>query len=401
MTTFVYDSIAGNIKAYLNGTLINTIAQTSANISGTGPFKVGGYSSSTNLFAGGLLDEFRLYKYALTATEIAQLYNPYASVGFLGLDKSICPGDSVQLSLNWPVDSVVWSTGDTVENIWAKNIATYIVGITGACGVGADTITLNTLVTTNTISAANCDTYMSPSGKVFTVSGMYTDTLSNNAGCDSLLTINLSIKNSTSAVLSPTVCYSYTSPSTNYTWTVSGAYMDTIANSMGCDSMLTINLIVNTVNSAVTQAGIFLSASTAGATYKWLDCNNNYTPIANATSQSYTATANGSYAVEITNLGCADTSACYPITGVSVIESTFDKVVSVYPNPSNGTFIIDLGENQDNVTVIITDAMGRVVLSNNFGHISKIPLVLNESAGIYFVQIYSGSKRALATLAIE
>ncbi|MCB0541490.1 MAG: hypothetical protein KDE33_28545, partial [Bacteroidetes bacterium] len=49
--------------------------------------------------------------------------------------------------------------------------------------------------------------------------------------------------------ISPTACNSYTSPSGNYVWTTSGTYADTLVagSSAGCDSAITINLTINTV----------------------------------------------------------------------------------------------------------------------------------------------------------
>ncbi|GAB4252024.1 MAG: hypothetical protein Kow0079_06470 [Vicingaceae bacterium] len=49
----------------------------------------------------------------------------------------------------------------------------------------------------------------------------------------------------TSSTISPTACNSYTSPSGNYTWTTSGTYMDTIPNAAGCDSIITIQLTIS------------------------------------------------------------------------------------------------------------------------------------------------------------
>lgn len=71
--TFVYDNTLNNVKAYLNGVLVNTVAQGAVNITGTGPFKVGGYGSNFGLAPGSLMDEFRLYNRALSATEVAAL----------------------------------------------------------------------------------------------------------------------------------------------------------------------------------------------------------------------------------------------------------------------------------------------------------------------------------------
>ncbi|MBK7808976.1 MAG: T9SS type A sorting domain-containing protein [Saprospiraceae bacterium] len=71
--TFVYDNTLNNVKAYLNGVLVNTVAQGAVNITGTGPFKVAGYSTNSGLASGSLMDEFRLYNRALSATEVAAI----------------------------------------------------------------------------------------------------------------------------------------------------------------------------------------------------------------------------------------------------------------------------------------------------------------------------------------
>lgn len=73
-TTFVYDLTLGNIKSYVDGVLNSTVAQLAAlNISGAGPFKVGGYSGNNGLLGTGLLDDFRIYNRALSAQEVADL----------------------------------------------------------------------------------------------------------------------------------------------------------------------------------------------------------------------------------------------------------------------------------------------------------------------------------------
>ncbi len=75
MNTFVYDPGAANLKGYLNGTLVTTVAQGALDITESGPFKVMGNSTNrVGAPAGGLLDEFRVYSRALMATEVANLY---------------------------------------------------------------------------------------------------------------------------------------------------------------------------------------------------------------------------------------------------------------------------------------------------------------------------------------
>lgn len=72
---FVYDESLGNIKAYLDGTLNNTVEQGALDISGTLPFIIGGQAGSNGLASGGLMDEFRIYGRALDATEVAATWN--------------------------------------------------------------------------------------------------------------------------------------------------------------------------------------------------------------------------------------------------------------------------------------------------------------------------------------
>jgi len=119
--------------------------------------------------------------------------------------------------------------------------------------------------------------------------------------------------NSSSATISISSCYSFTSPSGNYTWYTSGLYTDTIPNTSGCDSIITINLVIETVDTSVTVSPdtTSLAANASGATFQWLDCNNGFSPIAGETSQTFNSIGNGSYAVEVTQNGCVDTSACY------------------------------------------------------------------------------------------
>ena len=76
------------------------------------------------------------------------------------------------------------------------------------------------------------------------------DTIINAVGCDSIIIINLTINYSGSSTINPIACYSYTSPSGNYIWTTSNTYMDTISNYIGCDSVITVNLTVNNSSSS-------------------------------------------------------------------------------------------------------------------------------------------------------
>lgn len=244
--------------------------------------------------------------------------------------------------------------------------------------------------TSSTIIENACVSYTSPSGNYTWInSGIYKDTIQNAGGCDSIITINLTINQPTSSNENVTSCESYTSPSGNYTWISSGVYKDTIPNSNGCDSVITFNLTIqnNNINLSVTQNGANLVSDYNSAdAYQWLDCNNNYSEITGATNQQYTANANGSYSVEITDGVCVDTSYCYNVTSVNIIDNFDEGNISVYPNPTNA--IVNISGN----------SIKKIEIINSNGQILKLIDVStnnieidlgNYPKGIYQLKIIS------------
>ena len=305
--------------------------------------------------------------------------------------------------------------------------------------------------TTSSITESDCDTYTSPSGNVWTVSGIYQDTIPNAAGCDSVITVDLTINNSSTGIDQQVACDNYTwidgmtyNSSTSqpthtltnaagcdsvvtlnltilnsstgtdtqaacgsYTWIDGNTYTSdnstatfTLTNAAGCDSVVTLDLTVTTVNVSVTQAGEVLTADEAGATYQWIDCETN-TSISGETNQTYTAIANGSYAVEVTKDGCTDTSACSTVSGIGIIENDFGTGLLLYPNPTNGNFSVDLGSQYQNVNIRLMDLNGKLIESNSYNEGQIFNLKIEESAGVYLLQIDAEDKKAVIRLIKE
>ncbi len=73
------------------------------------------------------------------------------------------------------------------------------------------------------------------------------------------------------------------------------------------------------------------------------------------------------------------------ILGVS--QNNFGSKLSVYPNPTNGKFIINLGETYPETQVVITTIMGQAVSNSTFKNQQMIDLEINGSAGIYFATL--------------
>ena len=84
-----------------------------------------------------------------------------------------------------------------------------------------------------------------------------------------------------------------------------------------------------------------------------VDCNNNFSPIANTTSQTFVATENGKYAVKIEKDGCSAISDCYEITTVGIFDNELSNI-SIYPNPNDGKFV-DLGKVYEDISYEIYD----------------------------------------------
>jgi large repetitive protein len=63
------------VRVYFNGVFSSSVAQGAVAFTGTGPFLVGGYSTSNSFNAGTLMDEFRLYNRALTDAEVLATWN--------------------------------------------------------------------------------------------------------------------------------------------------------------------------------------------------------------------------------------------------------------------------------------------------------------------------------------
>lgn len=119
--------------------------------------------------------------------------------------------------------------------------------------------------TQSSISVSACPTYTAPDGQMYSASGNYTATIPNAAGCDSVISIALVVE--TYSTISPSVCTSYLAPD-NQTYTQSGTYTAIIPNSNGCDSTITINLTIkNTSSSSIIQTACGTYTAPDGQVY--------------------------------------------------------------------------------------------------------------------------------------
>ena len=173
----------------------------------------------------------------------------------------------------------------------------------------------------------------------------------------------------------------YTASNNSATHTIVGGA------STSCDSLVTLNLTIITTDKTVSQTNVTLTSNQSGVTYQWIDCNGD-TPITGETNQAFNATANGSYAVIITNNGCVDTSACYTIASVDVEENKLDNEFSVYPNPFENQLTISFSELiNSSYSVTIQNTLGQVIYQFQPSNQSSNIDLTSFDSGVYFVNI--------------
>lgn len=106
-------------------------------------------------------------------------------------------------------------------------------------------VTPNGCASSSTLNVTNCGPYTLNS-QTYSVSGSYTQVLpnANVNGCDSTINLNLTVNNPSSSTLNETACGSYTL--NGQTYTSSGTYTQTLTNgnAAGCDSTITLNLSI-------------------------------------------------------------------------------------------------------------------------------------------------------------
>lgn len=190
----------------------------------------------------------------------------------------------------------------------------------------------------------------------------------------------------------------------SYTWldmtfTESGTYTATLPNTVGCDSLLTLNLTINTVDTEIAVDESSLTSAEQNATYQWLDCNNNNVAIAGANAQTFTPEAAGSYAVEIISQeGCIAISDCQQLDIILGIEGSWVGDIKLYPNPVENQFSIILDQTYSGVELQLRDSRGILIEEKEYKNSARIEYNFNAPPGLYLIELITGGKRATLTI---
>jgi gliding motility-associated-like protein len=223
---------SGGYAAFYGGDFNYTIEDGSMNLVATGTFASGVNVTwpvpSADVFTITIDDGNCPYSFTVDASACANpcIVNP--NINFV--NATICEGQSIFLE----------GANQTIPGL-------YTDVFTGANGCDS---TIYTTLTVNepslfeqTVTICQGSSY-TPVTNTYNTSGVYMDTLLAANGCDSIVTTNLFVESTLYSSMSETICFGTDYSFGGNTLTTSGTYVDTVLAAAGCDSVVTLHLIV-------------------------------------------------------------------------------------------------------------------------------------------------------------
>ena len=300
-----------------------------------------------------------------------------------GVDTQVACGD-----FEW-IDGNVYNANN--------NTATFtLVSAIGCDSIVTLDLTITSLIETTDVQEA-CGEFSWIDGNTYTENTSATFMLTSSNGCDSLVTLDLTIVSVLETTDVQEACGQFTWIDGNTYTENNNTASQTLQSVGGCDSIVTLDLtILPLPSNVVFVTGETITADAFAQSYQWYDCTTGL-PIVGATSQSYTATESGSYQVLIETNGCVNESICedVEVSTSDLIENFVDFNFSVFPNPSNGIFTIAIeGINNTQIELSVMDVSGKVVYAQSIASNSSkliVPMnISNVEEGVYFVRINGG-----------
>ncbi len=356
---------------------------------------------------------------ACTATINVTVVEPTALVATSSSTAILCNGGTSTVTVS--------STGGTIpysgDGTFTQSAGTTVYTVTDANGciaTASETITEPTAVmvmssftpilcnggtSTVTISAMDGTPAYAGEGTFTQSAGTTVYTVTDANSC--IGTASVVITEPTAIATSQTInlCASQSVTVGTSTYTTAGTYTDIIAAFNTCDSTVTTTVTTTVIDVTTSTAGADITSNSSTGTYQWLDCNTAFAPITGETNQTYSSIANGDYAVEITDNGCVDTSACVNISTTGIANNS-ENDLSVYPNPTNGTFnVVISNANISELGINIVDIQGKEIFSSidkNVNGVFNKQINLEElSKGVYYIKVTTGAEVKIQKLIVQ
>ena len=197
-------------------------------------------------------------------------------------------------------------------------------------------LTINNATAGDT-TAVECNDF-SWYGNVYSSTGTYTHNLTNVNGCDSVLTLDLTINEPDTTTENQTICQGSTYSWYGTDYTIAGTYYyDSVSTITGCDSILQLVLNVNPLpvvdlgadTNMCNISSIILDAQNSGSTFIWSN---------DLTTPTISVSTEGSYSVTVTNAFACENSDTIEVS-LSSTEITSVFVDSISCNGNNDAAI--------------------------------------------------------------
>jgi len=262
------------------------------------------------------------------------------------------------------------------------------------CGTASSNFTLNVLPNSGGVASGQIcqgESY-AIGGQTFTSTGVYQVPFTAFNGCDSVITLTLTVGPVIETTLNETVCFGESFEVGGQSFSTSGTYQIPFVANNGCDSLITLHLTALpplNVPSIGLNGINELACNTFAQSYTWFLNGLFYL---NTNSQSIIVSQNGSYTVQYASFdGCSSPiSSPYLLNSVGTQNVLIPGII-IFPNPTNGMVYI---EHPVGVEIQITVTMldGRQIESGNLkgDKIDQIDLTEIPS-GLYLITVkYSG-----------
>lgn len=237
-------------------------------------------------------------------------------------------------------------------------------------------------------------------GQNLTSSGSYTKILETASGCDSIIGLLFTVLPNPTTVLNQSLCEGDSTFFNGNFVAAPGVYTAVSPAYNGCDSIVMLTLVVTPVDNGATLSGNTLTATAPNAEYLWIDCATGF-PVPGAIGQSFTPQASGSYAVFVTQNNCSLLSDCFQVIGTATNEPENGIVWQLSPNPAVSETNLRFEQPlRSDCTIELVDASGKILRTE---HVSQgatfVTLELtNMPDGLLFVRLNDGQNIVIKRL---
>lgn len=225
-------------------------------------------------------------------------------------------------------------------------------------------------------------------GQFLTAAGTYVDTLVNSQGCDSFLTLILYKDNANFITRNDTICPYDSLYFDGQYLSTAGTYIANYKNIGGCDSVITLNLSFRQPKSIVISlyTAKILSSTLGFKNYQWY---RNDQVMSKKTSYFVDITSSGDYQVAV-----RDSNDCYYVSSkfaytYSTISNLSQNDFEIYPNPASESISINSDKLKGkNLTISIFNIEGKLVKSLDLSPKNQAPInIANFDKGMYIIKI--------------